>query len=116
MAAVLLRFVAGYNLLDATQLVFIGALKGAGDTRFLLFVSVLLAAPSLYRALGHRGRNGIWVFWVSLEAAERDRCVAFLKVAMQRCWHLARDPDVTLPWTPSAEELPALLGSERIGK
>jgi MATE family multidrug resistance protein len=44
MAAVLLRFVAGYNLLDATQLVFTGALKGAGDTRFLLRVSVLLAA------------------------------------------------------------------------
>jgi MATE family multidrug resistance protein len=44
MAAVLLRFVAGYNLLDATQLVFVGALKGAGDTRFLLRVSVLLAA------------------------------------------------------------------------
>ena len=44
MAAVLLRFVAGYNLLDATQLVFVGALKGAGDTRFLLVVSVLLAA------------------------------------------------------------------------
>jgi MATE family multidrug resistance protein len=44
MAAVLLRFVAGYNLLDATQLVFVGALKGAGDTRFLLRVSILLAA------------------------------------------------------------------------
>jgi MATE family multidrug resistance protein len=44
MAAALLRFVAGYNLLDATQLVFTGALKGAGDTRFLLRVSVLLAA------------------------------------------------------------------------
>jgi MATE family multidrug resistance protein len=44
MAAMLLRFVAGYNLLDATQLVFVGALKGAGDTRFLLRVSLLLAA------------------------------------------------------------------------
>ena len=74
------------------------------------------AALSLYRALGRRGRNGIWVFWVSLEAAERERYVVFLKVAMQRCWHLARDPDVTLPWTPSAEELLALLGSERIEK
>ena len=29
-----------YNLLDATQMVFVGALKGAGDTRFLLRVSV----------------------------------------------------------------------------
>jgi MATE family, multidrug efflux pump len=44
MAAVLLRFVAAYNLLDATQLVYIGALKGAGDTRFLLRVSLTLGA------------------------------------------------------------------------
>lgn len=43
MAAMLLRFVAAYNLLDATQLIFIGALKGAGDTRFLLAVSLVLA-------------------------------------------------------------------------
>lgn len=42
-AALLLKFVAAYNLLDATQLVFIGALKGAGDTRFVLYVSVVLA-------------------------------------------------------------------------
>ncbi len=44
MAVILLRFVAGYNLLDATQMVFVGALKGAGDTRFLLRVSLLLTA------------------------------------------------------------------------
>lgn len=42
MAATLLRFVAAYNLLDATQMVFVGALKGAGDTRFLLRVSLLM--------------------------------------------------------------------------
>jgi multidrug resistance protein, MATE family len=43
MAAMLLQFVAAYNLLDATQMVFVGALKGAGDTRFLLRVSLVLA-------------------------------------------------------------------------
>jgi MATE family multidrug resistance protein len=43
MAALLLQFVAAYNLLDATQMIFIGALKGAGDTRFLLRVSLVLA-------------------------------------------------------------------------
>jgi MATE family multidrug resistance protein len=35
--------VAAYNLLDATQMVFVGALKGAGDTQFLLKVSLVLA-------------------------------------------------------------------------
>jgi MATE family multidrug resistance protein len=44
MAALLLQFVAAYNLLDATQMVFVGALKGAGDTRFLLRVSLVLAS------------------------------------------------------------------------
>ncbi len=43
MATLLLQFVAAYNLLDATQMIFVGALKGAGDTRFLLRVSLALA-------------------------------------------------------------------------
>jgi multidrug resistance protein, MATE family len=43
LAAKLLLFVAAYNLLDATQMVFVGVLKGAGDTQFLLRVSLLLA-------------------------------------------------------------------------
>jgi multidrug resistance protein, MATE family len=43
LTATLLLFVAGYNLLDATQMIYIGALKGAGDTRFLLWVSLVLA-------------------------------------------------------------------------
>jgi MATE family multidrug resistance protein len=43
MAALLLQYVAAYNLLDATQMIFVGALKGAGDTRFLLYVSLVLA-------------------------------------------------------------------------
>jgi multidrug resistance protein, MATE family len=44
LAAVLLRFVAAYNLLDATLMVFAGAIKGAGDTPFILRVSLILAA------------------------------------------------------------------------
>jgi MATE family multidrug resistance protein len=43
-AALLLKFVAAYNLLDATQMIFVGSLKGAGDTRFLLAVSMFLAS------------------------------------------------------------------------
>jgi MATE family multidrug resistance protein len=42
-AALLLQFVAAYNLLDATQMVFVGAIKGAGDTQFVLRVSLVLA-------------------------------------------------------------------------
>ncbi len=42
LAATLLRFVAAYNLLDATMMVFVSALKGAGDTRFVLIVSLIM--------------------------------------------------------------------------
>ena len=43
MAATLLCFVAAYNLLDAVQIVFVNAIKGAGDTRFILRVTTLMA-------------------------------------------------------------------------
>ena len=42
-AVTLLRFVAAYNLLDATLMVFSSAIKGAGDTRFVLRVSLVMA-------------------------------------------------------------------------
>lgn len=43
LAVVLLRFVAAYCLLDAIQLVFVSALKGAGDTWFVLMATALVA-------------------------------------------------------------------------
>jgi MATE family multidrug resistance protein len=43
LTATLLMFVAAYNLLDATQMIYVGALKGAGDTQFLLKVSLVLS-------------------------------------------------------------------------
>ncbi|QDT67256.1 Multidrug resistance protein NorM [Planctomycetes bacterium MalM25] len=42
-AAVLMRFVAAYNFLDAALIVFVSALKGAGDTRFILLASLVMA-------------------------------------------------------------------------
>ena len=41
-AVILLRFVAAYCVLDAAAIVFSGALKGAGDTRFIFFVSIVM--------------------------------------------------------------------------
>src|SRR5207253_738770 len=77
LAAMLLRFVAAYNLLDATQMVFVGALKGAGDTRFLLRVSIGLAAMLagmswLCVEVWDTGVVGCWLLvtlWVWLAAA-----------------------------------------------
>lgn len=43
MAVNLLRFVAAYNLLDAVLMVYVSALKGAGDTRYILRITVVMA-------------------------------------------------------------------------
>ena len=43
-ATVLLRFVAAYCLFDAMAMIFVSAIKGAGDTRFVLNVSIVMAA------------------------------------------------------------------------
>jgi len=43
MAVNLLCFVAGYNLFDAVLMMFANALKGAGDTRYILRISVVMA-------------------------------------------------------------------------
>jgi len=42
-AVVLLRFVAAYCLFDAIQLVFVHAIKGAGDTRFVLLTTTVMS-------------------------------------------------------------------------
>jgi MATE family multidrug resistance protein len=77
LAARLLLFVAGYNLLDATQMIFIGTLKGAGDTQFLLRVSLVLATllgtfSYLSVEVWRLDVYGCWVlivFWCLIAAA-----------------------------------------------
>ncbi len=44
-AAVLLRFVAVYSIFDMLNIIYANALKGAGDTRFVMWVSVGLSWP-----------------------------------------------------------------------
>ena len=43
MATTLLLIVAAYNFMDAVLMIFVNALKGAGDTQFVLYVSVVMA-------------------------------------------------------------------------
>jgi len=43
MAIHLLYFNVAYNLLDAVQIIFVNTLKGAGDTRYILVISVVMA-------------------------------------------------------------------------
>jgi MATE family multidrug resistance protein len=55
LSVVLLRFVAAYCLFDATQLMFCSAVKGAGDTRFVLWTTVVTSAMAVIL-----GQAGVW--------------------------------------------------------
>jgi MATE family multidrug resistance protein len=69
---VLLRFVAAYCMFDAMQVIFVGALKGAGDTRFVLLVASVMSVVSI--GIGAYGQHYLswrllgwwWVmtFWI----------------------------------------------------
>jgi MATE family multidrug resistance protein len=43
----LLKFVALYCFFDALQIIFVGALKGAGDTRFILVNTLVVSSLAL---------------------------------------------------------------------
>lgn len=42
LAVVLLRYVAAYNVFDALNIIFVSAIKGAGDTRFVMAASLIM--------------------------------------------------------------------------
>jgi MATE family multidrug resistance protein len=71
---ILLRFVAAYSLFDTMNIVFVGALKGAGDTRFILLTSlglclVPIALPWVGLTYFDFGLVGCWsvaTLWVCI--------------------------------------------------
>jgi MATE family multidrug resistance protein len=70
LAAILLRFVAAYNLFDASLMVLASAIKGAGDTRFVMLVSLVmttLLCVSTYLAVVKLGM-GLDICWVLITA------------------------------------------------
>jgi MATE family multidrug resistance protein len=69
----LLRFVAAYCLFDAMQIIFVGALKGAGDTLFVMLVAAIVSSSMLLigkltegqwdiRAIGWWWILSVWIF------------------------------------------------------
>jgi multidrug resistance protein, MATE family len=67
-AAHLLKFVAFYSLFDTANIVFASAVKGAGDTRFVMWMSMtlswgLMVVPSLIAIKWFKGTLGtLWFF------------------------------------------------------
>jgi MATE family multidrug resistance protein len=65
MTVVLLRFVAAYSMFDAMCVVFAGALKGAGDTRFIMWTASVISSIA------------VAVTWIGLE---------FFGFGILACW------------------------------
>lgn len=68
---VLLRYVALYSLADAVSLVYFGALKGAGDTAYVMLVMLAASLGVLILptwVLVHTGTGGLHGPWLSLSA------------------------------------------------
>jgi MATE family multidrug resistance protein len=64
----LLKFVAFYCIFDTMNIIFSAAVKGAGDTRFVMIISVILSwtlmvIPSyIVSVVFHKGIYSIWIF------------------------------------------------------
>lgn len=79
-AIVLLRFVAAYCLFDAVQIIFVGALKGAGDTHFVLRATSAISVASV--TIGRIGQLqlgwGVYGWWWVLSAWLLALSIAYL--------------------------------------
>jgi MATE family multidrug resistance protein len=63
LTVVLLRFVALYCLFDALNIIVVGALKGAGDTKFILIAAIVTTIGGMAGALIGGAFIGTSVYW-----------------------------------------------------
>ncbi|MBX3420338.1 MAG: MATE family efflux transporter [Pirellulaceae bacterium] len=97
LATKLLQFVAAYNLLDATLTILVSAIKGAGDTRFVLGVSLvmgLVLAVSSWLAV-EVWQFGIYGCWALIVAWVWALGIIYLLRFIQGKWRDMRVIDMT---------------------
>jgi MATE family multidrug resistance protein len=104
LAATLLCFVAAYNMLDATMMVFAGAIKGAGDTPFVMRTSLVLAtAMAVMSWFGVEVWNfGVYGCWLLFTAWVWSAAIVYLLRFRQGKWRAMRvieTPDAAAPDT-----------------
>ncbi len=104
---VLLRFVAAYSLLDAMNVVFVGAIRGAGDTRFILWVNAVTAPMPVIAAwwgITHWNFGLVWC-WLVLTVWVCLLALAYFGRFLQGRWKTMR---VIEPELPTDDEPPAV--------
>jgi multidrug resistance protein, MATE family len=104
MATRLLWFVAAYNLLDATAIIFVSVLKGAGDTRFVMGLSgVMAVALAVATWLGvERLDMGVYGCWTLITVWIWALGLAYLVRFLEGSWRRMRVIDQKHGLPPSA--------------
>jgi MATE family multidrug resistance protein len=97
---VLLRFVAAYCLFDALNLTFVSAIKGAGDTRFVLLANLILTPTPVLAAwvgVAFFGWGLIWC-WIVLTGWVVALGLVFMTRFLQGRWRTMRviEPDLAI--------------------
>ena len=89
---VLLRFVALYCLFDMTHIVFVSAIKGAGDTRFVLIITLIVSpAPVVLAYFGTTRWNwSLNTFWFVITAWICALGIIYLARFRQGKWRTMR--------------------------
>ena len=109
---VLLRFVAAYCLFDTAAIIFCSALKGAGDTRFILLTAICTAPlPVLVGWVGIEYFGGalLWCWWVLtgwIVAMSVIYLARFLGGSWQQMRVIETSPDGLLAIPGEAAEAP----------
>ncbi len=98
LTAILLRFVAFYCLFDAGNMVFSGAIKGAGDTRFVMMTTLTLSVlvlltPSFVILFWLDG--GIYSMWLTVTAYVCGLCLVFYWRFRSGVWQQMRVIETT---------------------
>jgi len=110
----LLKFIAVCCLFDTGNIIFAAALKGAGDTRFVMFMSVamhwlLLAVPSY---VAFKLGWGVYTFWSFFTAFYCILAMAFLLRLLGGKWKSMRVIEVIYPAVPTSAAVNPSLETE----
>jgi multidrug resistance protein, MATE family len=109
---VLLRFVAIYCLFDAMNVVFMSAIRGAGDTRFVLFTSLgtsFLPLGLAWLGIRYWGQGLLWC-WALITLWVCSAALIYLARFLQGRWRSMRviEPEFVCTVPPEPEEVPGL--------
>ncbi|QDU94718.1 MATE family efflux transporter [Lignipirellula cremea] len=98
-ATVLLRFVAAYCLFDSVQLIFVSAIKGAGDTRFVLVVTLIMSTVFVVGgwAADQYGHFGLYGWWWMITGWIWTFCLIYGLRFVQGKWRTMSVIDDDLP-------------------